>query len=112
MDAVGGQLAALPGGAAAALRALARSGGTVPAFSVQVSAALPGRPTAVVGAGSVRGTTVSWDTPMGARTVLGARTTHHDAAARRWLVAAVVLALAFATVVGVEAFLAVRRRAG
>jgi hypothetical protein len=112
VDAVAGQVAGLPGGASAALGALARAGGTVPTFSLQVSAALPGKPTAVVGRGTVAGATVTWDTPMGAQTVLGARTTHHDAAARRWLAAAVVLALAFIVVVGVEAFLAVRRRPG
>jgi hypothetical protein len=110
VDAIAGQVAALPGGASAALAALARSGGTVPTFSMQVSAMFPGRPTAVVGAGEVNGATVTWDTPMGAQTLLGARTTHHDASAGRWLIAAVALALAFVAVVVAEALLAARRR--
>jgi hypothetical protein len=112
VDAIAGQVAVLPGGASAALHALARSGGTVPVFSLQVTAMFPGKPTAVVGHATVDGATVTWDTPVGARTVLGAKTTRRDAAARRWLAAAVVLAAAFIIVVGVEAFLAVRRRRG
>jgi hypothetical protein len=111
VDAVAGQVPGLPAGAAASLATVARSGGTVPTFSLQVVATLPGKPAAVVGGGRVDGGTVTWDTPMGAQTLLGAQARHADAAARRWLLAAVVLGAAFVVVVAVEALLAgVRRR--
>ncbi len=110
VDALAGQVPGLPGGAAAALAAVARSGGTVPAFSLKVVATLPGRPAAVVGGGSVSGTTVSWDAPIGADTLLGARVTHRDSTAGRWLVAAGALAAVFVIVVALESWLAARRR--
>jgi hypothetical protein len=110
VDALAGQVAGLPGGAAAALAAVARSGGTVPQFSLRVVATLPGKPAAVVGGGSVSGTTVSWDTPIGADTVLGARATHSDSTASWWLIAAGSLAVVFVIVVALESLLAARRR--
>jgi hypothetical protein len=110
VDALAGQVPGLPGGAAAALAAVARSGGTVPALSLHVVATLPGTPSGVVGDGKVDGTTVTWEAPLGAQTLLGAKSTHSDAAARRWLAAAVVLAVAFVVVVVLEALRGARRR--
>ena len=108
-DALAGQAPDLPGGVAGALAAIGRSGGTVPSFSVQVVASLPGKPRGIVGAGRVSGTTVRWDAPLGSRTLLGATSKRADAGARRWLLAAAALAAAFVAVVVVEALLAARR---
>ncbi len=110
VDALAGQLPDLPGGTAAALAALARSGGTVPGVSLRVVATLPGKPGGLTGAGTVSGTTVSWDAPMGARTVLGASSRRNDPVAKRWLITAGALAVAFVVVVAAEALLAGRRR--
>jgi hypothetical protein len=109
-DALAGQVPNLPGGAAGALAAIAREGGTLPAFSVQVVAMLPGKPRTVVGRGRVSGATVTWDAPMGSRTTLGAKFRQTDAVAKRWLIGAAVLAVAFVAVVVVEAVVTSRRR--
>jgi hypothetical protein len=112
VDALAGSTPALPGGAAAALAAVARSGGTVPAFSVSVVGAFPGTPSRVVGGGRVEGTTVTWNTPFGQATVLSATSTRTNAAARRWLVAAAACVIALLVVLAVQAGVAARRRAG
>jgi hypothetical protein len=110
VDALAGQVPGLPGGAAAALAAVAHAGGTVPAFSLRVIATLPGKPAAVVGGGTVEGTTVSWDAPLGAETLLGAKTTRTDTTARSWLIAAGSLAAVFVIAVAAESWLVARRR--
>ena len=110
LDALAGSTPALPGGVAAALAALARSGGTVPTFAVSVVGAFPGTPSHVVGGGRVEGTTVTWHTALGQASVLSATSTHTDTAARRWLLAAAACVIALIVVVVVQAVVVARRR--
>ena len=110
LDALAGSTPALPGGVAAALAALARSGGTVPTFAVSVVGAFPATPSRVVGGGQVVGTTVTWHTPLGQTSVLSATSTHTDTAAHRWLLAAAACLIALVVVVVIQVAVAARRR--
>jgi hypothetical protein len=112
IDALAGAIAGLPAGSAAALAAVARSGGTVPAFSVQLVVSLPGPPSHVAGPARLSGTTATWDLPIGQDVVVAVSSRRADAAAERWLAAAGVLALAFVAVIAVESVLVRRRAAG
>jgi len=111
VDALAGSTPALPAGMAAALAALARSGGTVPTLAISVVGAFPGPPTRVVGGGRVEGTTVTWNTPLGQTSILSAASTRTDVTARRWLEAAAACVIALVVVVAIQATVTARRRA-
>jgi hypothetical protein len=106
---LGSSTAALPGGVAAALAAVARAGGTVPAFSAEVIAALPGRPSGVVGGGRLNGNTVTWAVPLGSESAIGVTSARTDTGAQRWLEAAAACLVALVVVVVTQAVLAARR---
>jgi hypothetical protein len=96
-------------GLAGALAAVARAGGTVPTVSAAVVARMPGRPTGVLGGGTVAGDTVTWTVPIGTTAAIGVTSVRTDTTARRWLEAAAALVVALVVVVALQAVVARRR---